>query len=101
MPKVYETAEFEKECKKLSKKQRIQIKKLKDGLSKTFNVGKILKYPFLREKKIQERRVYFLIYEEYGSVLLITMSSKKAQQSTIDKIAELLPEFKELMKKII
>ena len=100
MPNVYETHEFEQETKKLDKKYQKQIEKLKDQLAVKIHIGKILRYPFLREKKIQDKRIYFLIYENLNSVLLVAISSKKTQQETIDKIAELLPEFKKLIEKI-
>jgi hypothetical protein len=55
---------------------------------------------FFREKRIGGKRIYSLIYEEQNAVLLVTISNKKMQQETIDKIIELLPEFKKLIVKL-
>ena len=46
-------------------------------------------------------RLYFLVYEDIDTVLLITISDKKAQQDTIDKIKSQLDYYKELIRKNI
>ena len=44
-------------------------------------------------------RLYFLIYEDIDTVLLVTISDKKAQQDAIDKIKRELDTYKELIRK--
>ena len=44
-------------------------------------------------------RLYFLIYEDVDTVLLVTISDKKAQQDVIDKIKSELDSYKELIRK--
>ena len=58
--------------------------------------GKPLGYKFLREKKINGKRVYFLVYESYKIVLLVNLSNKKYQKSVIRKIKLLLDEYRTL-----
>lgn len=43
-------------------------------------------YKFFREKRVDGKRIYFLIYEDVVVVLVVAISDKKAQQVTIDKI---------------
>ena len=44
-------------------------------------------------------RVYYLVYEEYIVVFVITISTKKDQQDAIDKIKSLIPHYQEEIKK--
>ena len=48
----------------------------------------------MREKRIKEKRVYYLVYEELKLVLLVATSGKKDQQATIDHISDNLKEYK-------
>ena len=71
------------------------LKNIFDELSKKGNkVGKPLKSQFFREKKIQNRRIYFLVYEEILVVLVIAQSDKKHQQETIEEIKKKLDKYK-------
>ena len=63
------------------------------------NTGKPLGYPFFREKKMGKYRLYFLVYEDIDTVLLITISDKNAQQETIDKIKSQLDFYKGLIRR--
>ena len=68
--------------------------KLPEKLAINPFVGAPLGYRFLREKRIKEKRIYFLVYEDLKSVLLIAVSGKKDQQATIDHIKGNLDEFR-------
>ena len=98
MPRVLSTKEFDTWEKLLPKDYQEQIKKIIRQLKETHNVGKPLGYPFFREKKIGKYRVYFLVYEDVDTVLLITISDKKTQQDTIDKIKENLDYYYNLIR---
>ncbi len=63
-------------------------------------VGKPLGYSFLREKKYEDKRIYYLIYEEIKVVLLVSVSNKKTQQETIETIKDSFEEFKKVAKEI-
>ncbi len=62
--------------------------------------GKPLGYPYLREKRIGGRRIYYLIYDDLRLVLLVATSDKKDQQATIDHIKGGLDEFRKIAKRI-
>ena len=72
-----------------------------DQLETDPHVGKPLGYAFFREKKVQNYRVYYLIYDEYVVVFVITISTKKDQQDAIDRIKSLIPYYREEIKKKI
>jgi len=97
--KIYTTDEFEKIFNKLDAELQNQITRAIDQLEKNPYIGKPLGYKFFREKKIKNYRIYYLIYENYLVVFVITLSSKKAQQKTIDAIKHLIPMYKEEIKK--
>ena len=97
--KVFRTLTFEKELKKFTKQDRLQVEKFEKKLSENPYVGKALSYVFLREKKLGLRRIYYLIYEDEIIVLMVGTSDKKTQQPTIDAIKEKLDDFYEFVKK--
>jgi len=63
-------------------------------------IGDPLGYAFLRERRIREKRVYYLVYEDLKLVLLVATSGKKDQQSTINHIKNQFGEFRKLAEKI-
>ncbi len=97
--KVYTTEEFDRLFSKLDPGIQRQIAKEIDQLEDNPLVGKPLGYNFFREKKVQNYRVYYLIYEMHLVVFIITLSGKKDQQKAIDKIKKLIPYYRELIKK--
>ncbi len=102
MFKVYRTGEFERLMNKLlTKEEQTRIDKIENEISEKGFTGKPLGYDYLREKRINGKRAYFLVYEEFKAALMVSLSGKNTQQETIDKIKEYLPEFNKLMKEII
>ncbi len=63
-------------------------------------VGDYLSYPFLREKRINEKRIYYLIYKDLNLVLMVAVSGKKDQQATINHIKRKFDEFRIYAEKI-
>ena len=98
---VYTTESFEKEIEKLSDSEKKIIKKIYLQLKENPYVGDTVKYRFFREKRLREKRIYYLIYDDLSAVLIIALGGKKAQQETIDEIIKELPEFKKYMKKLL
>ena len=88
------------ELKKWDKADREAAEKLPNKLAENPFVGDQLSFPFLREKKIKEKRVYYLIYEDLKLVLLIATSGKKDQQETIDHIKSQLGEYRKVAEDI-
>ena len=96
---VYTTETFEKEISKLSEKERKTIEKTFLQLKDNPYVGDSIRYRFFREKRIKEKRVYYLVYDDLSAVLIVGFGGKKEQQKTIEKVIKYLPEFKEHLKK--
>ncbi|MBI2137157.1 hypothetical protein HYU12_01415 [Candidatus Woesearchaeota archaeon] len=101
MVRVLSTEEFDVWEKILPKEYQERIKHIINQLKNTYNVGKSLGYPFFREKKVDKYRIYFLVYEDIETVLLVTISDKKAQQETIDRIKGQLDFYGEVIKRNI
>ena len=99
MARVLSTKEFDTWEKLLPKDYQKQIEGFIKELKQNYNTGKPLGYPFFREKKMGKYRLYFLIYEDVDTVLLVTISDKKAQQDIIDTIKSQLDYYKELIRK--
>ena len=99
MFKIFTTEEFDKLFSKLDKSLQKQIEKEIEQLQINPDVGKPLGYKFFREKKVKNYRIYYLVYEEYVVVFVITLSGKKDQQKAIDTIKNLIPIYREEIKK--
>ena len=102
--KAYEilmTLEFEKQFNRLDVKEQGRIRKAIQGLKSNPYTGKPLGYEFFREKKIGGNRLYFLIYENFAVVFLITFGGKKTQKETIARIKGELPEYKAEVEKAV
>lgn len=91
---VYTTETFEKEIESLYDLDKKIIKKIFFQLKKNPYVGDSIRYHFFREKRIREKRLYYLIYEELKAVLVVGFGSKKEQQKTINQIIQMLPEYR-------
>ena len=98
MYKIFTTEEFDKRYKKLDPQLQKEIDKEVDQLENNPYSGKPLGYKFFREKKVQNHRIYFLIYDDCVVVFVITISTKKDQQEAIDKIRKLIPYYQEEVK---
>lgn len=98
---VYTTESFENKIEKISNSDKEIIQKLFIRLKENPYVGNPIRYKFFREKRIREKRVYYLIYDDLQTVLIVAFGGKKAQRETIDEIIKLLPEYKEYMKELL
>ena len=103
MFQVFLLPEVEKELKKLlTKKETLELKNfiLGDLAEKGDKVGDQLTYPFLREKKIVGKRIYYLVYKEIAIILVVGSSDKKSQKNTINEIKLYLVEYKKYAYKL-
>ncbi len=97
MYKVFRTEPFELQASKtLSQDDMRALKNIERQLTTNPHVGRYLRVPFFREKRLGSKRVYYLIYDDIGSVLLVAASTKKQQQDVIDTILSSLQRFREL-----
>jgi len=99
MVRVLSTKEFDTWERVLSPSHQKDIQNIINQLKQTWKIGKPLGYPFFREKKFGKYRVYFLVYQDIDTVLLITISDKKTQQETIERIKTQLDHYQNLIKK--
>lgn len=63
--------------------------------------GKPLSFDFLRELKAGKFRVYYSVYENEVTVLLITVGDKRMQKETINIIKKEREKFKRYVQKYI
>jgi len=98
---VYTTDNFEKEIEKLPESDKEIIKKIFLQLKDNPYVGDQIRYHFFREKRIREKRIYYLIYDNLSAVLVVAFGGKKEQQETIDEIINYLPEFKKYIENLL
>ena len=92
--RILKTSVFERKFAKLSPDVQRAIEKMKDKLKENPFSGKPLRYDFFREKKLGKFRVYYLIYEEYLILYMITISEKKDQQVAINTVMQYLDIYK-------
>ena len=97
--RVFTTREFDNDFNNLESSIQERINKGIGQLEINPYVGKPLGYKFFREKKVENYRFYYLVYEEYVVVFIIAMSTKKDQQATINTIKSLIPYHKEEIRK--
>ena len=100
---IYTTEEFDKDFNKLDKSEQIKIKRMLKQLEEQGSkVGKPLSgLSFFREKKFGGKRLYFLIYENFLVILVISINDKKAQQATINRILLEIKEYQQYILEII
>ena len=96
---VYTTENFERETENLAESEKKIIKKIFLNLRENPYGGDAIRYRFFREKRLREKRIYYLIYDDLSAVLIVAFGGKKAQQDTIDEIIKDLPKFKEYIEK--
>lgn len=97
---VYALEVFDKEMNKLSLDYSSKIEKIFLQLKDNPYVGDPIRYKFFREKRIKEKRVYYLVYDDLKIVLMVAIGGKKAQQETIDKIVSYFGEYRNYAEKL-
>jgi hypothetical protein len=92
MYRVFRFAELERQRGSMTTAERNRLDALEQHLF-TDPRGKMLGLPFFREKRLNGKRLLFLVYEEEQTVLLVMVTDKKHQQEDIDGIKVRLGEF--------
>ena len=98
---VYTTEKFDKEVKKLSQEEQNRIQKIFFQIRDNPYVGDQLRYRFLREKRLKEKRIYYLVYDDLEAILVVAISDKKTQQETIDHIVQYFDEYRIYLERIL
>ncbi|MFH1359401.1 MAG: hypothetical protein ABIH37_05930 [archaeon] len=99
--KVYTTNEFDKEIEKLSGEEKRRIEIIFLQLKENPYVGNQLQIRPLREKRFEEKRIYYLIFDDLKSILMIAISDKRNQQKMIDFIRENINNYRDILKEIL
>ena len=82
---VYVTDTFKKVYSSLDKSEQLWIDKTKGQLEENSS-GKIIRFSWFREKKFGNKRLFYLVDEQYKKILFVAFASKKQQQKIIDFI---------------
>src|SRR3989344_4626168 len=98
---VHTTETFEKEVLELDRDKQRRIDKLYIQLKNNPYAGDQLKYNFFREKRLDEKRVYYLVYDDLKAVLMVAISGKKDQQKTINHIIAYFDEYKLYLENLL
>lgn len=98
---VYTTRNFDRKISKLSKNDVEKIQKIFLQLKENPYVGDQLRYKHLREKRVEEKRIYYLVYDDLKTVLIVAISGKKNQQATINHIVDNFDGYKRYLEKIL
>lgn len=86
MNEVYETETFSKLYDAAEKVEQDWIDKIKDHLGQNLRTGQPLRFDWFREKKLGDKRLFYLINEQTHKAILISFGSKKEQQQIINHI---------------
>ncbi len=98
---VYTTENFDEQFRKLTIEEQKRVKKIYLQLKEYPYVGDQLRYKFLREKRLKEKRIYYLVYDDLKTVLVVALSTKKTQQETINRIIKYLDEYYKYIKDLL
>lgn len=82
----YETETFTKLYDAAEKTEQIWIDKIKDQLEENLLTGKPLQFAWFREKKLGDKRLFYLINENSQKGVFIAFGDKKEQQKIIDHV---------------
>ena len=97
---VYETETFSKLYLAMEKEEKECVNKIKIQLKSNPDAGKQLRFDWFREKKLGNKRLYYLIYKHINSVLLVSFGTKKEQQKIIDHIIENKDRYKKIIESV-
>jgi mRNA-degrading endonuclease RelE of RelBE toxin-antitoxin system len=101
MYRVFRSGKYEQKLNKLDKSELDRIINLEQSLKIEPYNGKPLGYEFFREKKLNGKRLIFLVYEQQKCVFLVTITNKKLQQIEINFIKANLDIYKEEIERRI
>ena len=94
---IYETDTFTKIFDSATEKEREWVGKMKEQIKINPKTGKALHFDWFREKKFENKRLYFIISMKKPRVLLVSYASKKEQQKIINYVVLHKDEFIEFL----
>ena len=99
--KVFRSVSFQKEIDKCDKNIQDRVDKIEDNLMYNSKYGNPLGTEWFRESRFENYRIYYLIYEDLGTIYIVAISGKKDQQKTINTIRLFLEFFRSEIEKLI
>ncbi len=97
---IYETETFSKLYEVMEKEEQDWVNKIKLQIKDNPNVGKQLRFEWFREKKLGDKRLYYLIYKNVNKILLVSFGSKKEQQKIIDHVLENKERYRKIIESV-
>ena len=86
---------------KLSQNNQDRIYNLIRQFTANPYVGDSLQIKYIREKRFNGKRIYFVIFEDLKKVLIVAINNKKTQQKIIDSIRSNINKYRTYVKSII
>ena len=80
---------------KMSSNDQNRIDNLVQQFTQNPYVGDSLQIRSIREKRFDGKRIYYVVFDDLKSVLIVALSDKKIQQRTIDSIKSRLNDYRE------
>jgi len=99
--KIKRTNRFNNEVEKLSEEEISRIENIINQLKDNPYVGDQLQIRILREKRLMDKRVYYLVFDDLQVILMVAIGNKKIQQRTIDFVIQNIENYKESLKGLI
>jgi len=98
---VFRTRKYEKLFTKLlSTHEQREVQDFERKIAEHPHLGDPLGTPFFREKKIDGKRIYFIINDTYEGIFMLCISTKKDQQTAIKEIKKQLQHYQEYIKQL-
>lgn len=101
MYQVYRLDIFKKKIKKCSPEFQQWVDKVEDQLAEDPYVGDFIYVPWFREKRRDNFRLYFYIFEDCKGVYLAGVSDKDNQQEVIDILWFFFTTHKDALRKAL
>ncbi len=95
---IFRAEDYEKALGKLDNKEKQILVEFETEIAIRPYRGKPLSSPFLREKKFDGKRALFLIDDISQRILFITITDKKEQKKTINRILNDIESYKEELR---
>lgn len=99
--KIYHSKRFDKELARYGKSFQDRVDNVENEIIINPYVGNPLNVKWFREKRFKKYRIYFLVYEDLESVIMVGVSEKKDQQKIINTIRFLFDYFRKELEKLI
>lgn len=101
MFRIFRSEWYERKFDKLDKSEQQIVSKFEQKLKLQPYEGRPLGFKFFREKKFDGKRILFLVYDNYSTVFLVTITDKRAQQQDINLIKTNLDIYKDKIMELL